>query len=367
MKYLAGLLIIMMSFTACLEKESTTQSTTEEGKTAQLEAPACPPCAEAAQATTECPDKSEVLAKVNGENITDDEVYQVIKPRLKKIESQIFDIKLGSLKGVIEDKLIDNEAKKQNVSPEELLKTEVLSKVEDPTEAEIETYYNLFKKNLNNQPLEKVRPNLVAQIKATKLQAERDKFVKTLKQDAKIEILMERPRVEVSADDDPSQGDPNAPIQLVEFSEFQCPFCKRSRPTIKRILEEYKGKVHYVFRDFPLSFHKQAPIAAEAANCAGDQGKYWEYNTTIFENQRNIQTSDLQDYAKKLGLDMKKFTQCLDSGKFKDEIQKDIQDGAKAGVSGTPAYFINGIFLSGAQPFENFKEIIDEELDRLKK
>lgn len=308
-------------------------------------------------------DNSGILARINGEPITDAEVTERVKNNLRRLESQVFDIKNDGLWDLIEEKLLSKEAEKRKVSVDELLKSEVEGKVEEPTEQEIESFYSMFKKRFNDQPLDKVRGQLVTQIKGTKKGSLYAKFIDQIKKDAKIEVLLERPRIEVSVDDDPSQGGkPNAPIVLIEFSDFQCPFCKKTRPTITKIMETYKNKVHYVFRDFPLSFHKQAEKAAEAANCAGDQNKYWPYNTLLWEKQGNLQPDQLREYAKELGLNEKKFNECLDSGKFAQEIEKDQQEGMQVGVSGTPAYFINGIFVSGAQPFEKFQEIIDSEL-----
>ncbi len=356
MKHLVLIFLSLVLFSACKPQSGATGAGTTGS--AQQPSTTTPP----AQATTATAPSTEqtVWAKINGESVNDAEVYEQVKSRLKKLESQIFDIKRGGLNDVIEEKLLKSEADKRHVSVDDLLKKE--AKVEEPSEQEIQTFYSMFKEKFGDQTLDKVKPQLVAQIKSTRAAAVREQFIDKLKKDAKIEILMQRPRIEVSVDDDPSQGKKDAPITLIEFSEYQCPFCKRTRPTIQKIMDTYKDKVQYVFRDFPLSFHKQAPVAALAANCANEQGKYWEYNKELFEQQPNLSDDNLKEYAKKLGLNTKKFDECLGSGKYQSEIDKDIQDGSNAGVTGTPAYFINGIFISGAQPFENFKEIIDEEL-----
>ena len=167
-------------------------------------------------------------------------------------------------------------------------------------------------------------------------------------------------------DDDPVKGDINAPVTIVEFSDFECPFCERYySQTYKQIDEQYiqTGKVRYVFRDYPLSFHPDAQKAAEAAQCADDQGKFWEMHDMIFENQHAMGVSNLKSYAEGMGLDTQLFNQCLDSGEYSQEVLDDQQDGARLGVSGTPSFFINGKMLVGAQPFETFKEAIEAELD----
>lgn len=170
-------------------------------------------------------------------------------------------------------------------------------------------------------------------------------------------------KVEVSVDDDPSIGPEDAPVTIVEFSDFECPYCGKVVPTVKQILKEYEGKVRLVFRDFPLGFHQNAQKAAEAAECADDQDKFWEYHYKLFENQKALDVSSLKQYAKDLGLDSSEFNTCLDSGKHEEEVKKDMAEGQSYGVSGTPAFFINGIKVSGAQPFGNFASIIDSELE----
>jgi len=168
----------------------------------------------------------------------------------------------------------------------------------------------------------------------------------------------------VSVDDDPGWGPEDAPVTIIEFSDFQCPFCSRfftqAYPQIK---QAYEGKVRFVYRDFPLaSIHENAQKAAEAGECADDQGKFWDYHDMMFSNPTALDVTSLKGYASQLGLDSGAFDQCLDSGKYTEEVQKDYQDGISYGVTGTPAFFVNGLLVVGAQPFANFKAIIDAAL-----
>lgn len=373
MKKIVLMSIASLLMVSCQQDKAQSQSQPEgQSKTAVTKPAASTPSVPPAQAVVPqntppppagTPSSApQVLATINGVNVTDDEVTARVKDRLAKLDNQIYEIKKSGLDDIVEEKLLQAEADRLKVSVDELIKTEIQSKIESPSDEEVQSFYNSYKKKLNDRPLESVKTEIVNQIRNTKQAKAYNGYIASLRQSAKVEMFMKRPRVAVSAKGAPSKGNPNAPIQIIEFSEFQCPFCKKTRPTIEQILTTYKDKVHYSFRDFPLSFHKLARKAAVAAHCAGAQGKYWEYNDMLFENQRELGLESLKKYAKDLGLDSNKFEACLVSDTYEDMIDESMADAAKAGVTGTPAYFINGIFISGAQPFEKFQEIIDEEL-----
>lgn len=171
-------------------------------------------------------------------------------------------------------------------------------------------------------------------------------------------------RYKVPVDDDPYYGPENAEITIVEFSDFQCPYCRKWYSEVyPRLLDTYSGKIKFVYRDFPLtSIHPDAFPAAEAANCAGDQGVYWPYHDKLFGMELGLGTDAYQQYAEQLGVNMDQFNACLDEGKYKEEIQADFEFAAQLGVRSTPTFFINGIAVVGAQPFEVFQQVIDKEL-----
>ena len=173
--------------------------------------------------------------------------------------------------------------------------------------------------------------------------------------------------VDVSEDDDPVMGDEDADVTIIEFSDYQCPFCEKFySQTLPLLKKDYidTGKVKLVYRDYPLPFHPFAEKAAEAANCAGEQGKYFAMHDKIFDNQASLSVDNLKLWAQQIGLDANKFNSCLDSGKMAAEVAKDLADANAAGASGTPTFFINGKRLVGAQPFAAFKTVIDEELSK---
>lgn len=302
------------------------------------------------------------LATLNGEAITEKDVMLKAKNRMMKLTSEMYNIKKQALDEIIDDRVLENEAKKQGLTPDKLLQN-VAEKSAMPSDKEANVIFEMQKNGMyKGKNFDDVKGEIKARLGGQKKRFAINEYIDNLRKSANIKINLERPTVEVSVDDDPSQGDPKAPITLIEFSEFQCPFCKRTRATLSKILDTYKGKIHYVFRDFPLSFHQQAKPAAIAANCANKQNKYWEFNAKLFENQQKLGNALYQSLAKDAGLDLDAFNKCLKDKTVANEIDMDQEDGMSVGVSGTPAYFINGKFLSGAQPFEAFKEIIDEEL-----
>ncbi|HEX4802667.1 MAG TPA: thioredoxin domain-containing protein, partial [Myxococcaceae bacterium] len=174
-------------------------------------------------------------------------------------------------------------------------------------------------------------------------------------------VLAPAARIDVPADS-PSRGGKWAKVTIVEWSDFQCPFCKAVVPTLNKIEQAYGENVRVVFRHQPLSMHQNARLAAEASMAAHEQGKFWDYHDKLFSNQSSLDRASLEQYAGELGLDMVRFKAALDSGRFKAKVDSDAAAGAAVGASGTPAFFINGRQLMGAVPFENFKAMIDEEL-----
>jgi protein-disulfide isomerase len=210
-----------------------------------------------------------------------------------------------------------------------------------------------------------VKPEIVKMLTEQTKREKAQALFTDLKTKADMQTMLPEKRVEVEAVG-PAKGPEGAPVTIVEFSDFQCPFCGKAKTTVDEVMKSYEGKVRLVFRQFPLSFHENAPKAAEAAACAADQNKFWEYHDKLFANQQALKVDDLKKHAADLGLDAARFNECLDSGKKAELVKKDQDAGAKVGVTGTPAFFINGIALSGAVPAEEFKSIIDAELKKKK-
>ena len=170
-------------------------------------------------------------------------------------------------------------------------------------------------------------------------------------------------RVNVSTDGQPSIGPQDAPVTIVEFSDYQCPYCQQwYQEVYDKLLASYPGKIRFVYRDLPLPMHPEAIPAAEAADCAGEQGAYWKFHDALFSGKYTLGRTAFEQYAADLGLDTTAFSACLDDHRYQAEVQANASDAARLGLTGTPSFFINGRILIGALPFESFKAIIDEEL-----
>lgn len=309
-------------------------------------------------------DPAKTVATVNGKPITEGEVLTAVASDMKKLQGEIYKIERAGLDQLIDKKLIEEAAAKEGKNADSYLDNYVKENVKEPTEEEVKKYYEFRKKQMGDKSFDEVKKNIEDFLVANQKNALQRQLLGKLRKDANVKIELEPPRVEIEVGNSPTMGKKGAPVTVVEFSDYQCPFCSRARPTINQIVEAYPNEVLYVFKDFPLSFHKDAQKAHEAAHCAGDQGKYWEMNKEIFANQKALSISDLKGYAKKIGLNMSKFDKCLNENKYEKSVQASIQEGAQAGVSGTPAFFVNGVLISGARPFADFKQAIDSELNK---
>jgi protein-disulfide isomerase len=308
------------------------------------------------------------LAEVNGQPITEEEIDKAIAGQLSKLNEQIYTLRQQRVEATFRDRLLAQEAARRKVSVPKLLDAEVTSKVGVVTEEEVEQFYQANKGPFGTADEMEIREQIRGRLQAQKISAQREAFVQSLRKNAKVTINLQPPpviRAEVSTAGAPAKGPANAPITIVEFTDFHCPFCKRVLPTLQEIEAKYGDKVRVVFRDYPLDqLHPGARKAHEAARCAAEQGKFWAYHDVLFDKGPKSSPDDLKTYARQVGLDLAKFDRCLASGKPRELVQKDIDEGARLGVSGTPAVFINGELLSGAQPLESFVRVVDRELAR---
>jgi protein-disulfide isomerase len=305
------------------------------------------------------------VAIVDGKPITSADLEALAGSQLAQIRSQEYQIKKRALDELIARKLAEKEAAARGISTDELMRTEIEAKVPAITEAEQKAFYEQNKARMGNTAEADALKQIEAYLRQQKVRERQVAFVNDLKAKTPVRVMLEPPRTLVATGaDDPVKGAATAPVTIVEFSDFQCPFCSRVNPTLKQVEDKYGDKVRVVFRNFPLlQIHPFASKAAEAASCAADQGKFWEMHDKLFANQQKLAVDDLKAHATELGLKADVFNQCLDSGKKEAEWKKDMDEGASYGLTGTPAFFINGRLISGAQPLEAFTAIIDEELE----
>jgi len=318
-------------------------------------------------------DSSQVLAIVNGQAITEADVRAASSDQLKEAESeyqkqladlerehkkQLYDVIKDGLDQLIENKLVAAEAAARGVTD-----AAILAEIKAPavTEADVDAFYEENKERLS-RPKAEMAARIKSYLEGQSQQQVRTDFFDGLKSKYKVDIKLEPIRVTVAATG-PAVGPVNAPVTIVEFSDFQCPFCQRLFPTMQQVAAKYGDKVRIVFRQFPLKIHANAAKAAEASLCANEQGKFWELHDAMFKGH-DLTVEKLKASAASLGLDSDAFDKCLDSGRTAATVQNDLEDGAAAGVSGTPALFINGRVISGAVPLEEITPVIDDELRR---
>jgi len=314
------------------------------------------------------PQTSEPLAIFAGEPIYENQLPAAEQAQLQRMLQQVYGVRRRALQTVLNKKLLEAEAKKRGGSVEDLVKSEVDSKVADPSDDEVKAHYQAHQGQIN-QPFDEAKEKIRKELKDQEIQKARVAYVQGLMQrsisDGGVVVLIKPPKVEVSFDPARLRGDPKAPITIVEFSDYSCPYCRQAESTVNELLVKYQGKIKFGYRDFPLrQMHPHAELAAEAARCAGEQNKYWEYHDLLFANPDKQGRDDLIAQARGLQLDDKRFDECLSSGRYKPQIEQDIQLGMHSGVLSTPEFFVNGTSLHGAQPAQAFEKIINRELSK---
>lgn len=309
--------------------------------------------------------KDEVAAYVGESPITVAELDAKILKTNMKLAQSLYEARRAAVDDVIIDRALGAEAKTKGVLVEQLLREKVVAKAAPVSDADVQAYFDANKGKMGGKTMEQVGPQIKQFLAGQKETEARNAILTQLKSSANVRITLDAPRVEIKlAANDPIKGPKDAKVTIVEYSDFQCPFCSRGAAAMTQVAEAYKDKVRIVFRDNPLPMHNRAVQAAEAAQCANEQGKFWEFHDKLFGNQQGMSDDDFKKHATDLGLNVDAFTACYTSGKFKADVQNDMKEGGQAGVTGTPAFFVNGRFVNGAQPFEAFKTIIDDELSK---
>jgi len=344
------ILATLLTFTACPKAPQSGQSQSESQTTSQ----AC-----------ETPDDPQkIAAEVYGKTITEGELEQAISTDLYELRNNIYRLKERQLDEMIGKIVLEKEAARLKLSVNELMDKEVKRRSQKVTQRDINDFYEKNKDHLKGTK-DQFKDRIQSFLERERFNEAYQKYVDQLKKRARVKTYLakpERPRVELSLTPAPTKGKEDAKVKIVEFSDFECPFCGGLIEKLDNVLNKYKRHVSLTFKAYPLSMHKNAPLAHQASLCAHDQGKFWPYHDILFKNQKQLERSHLEDHAGKLKLDLQKFKQCLDSGEKFAKVQKEMQEGNQAGVRSTPTLFINGKILVGNVPQEAIEEVVNEEL-----
>lgn len=332
-----------------------------------VEAAAPAPAAPAAKAPAAAAAEGQappVVAKVGDWQLTIREVNQFLVSQLYELNLQAYKLQMQVVQDRLAEQMLSLEAKEQKTTLDELLKREVEAKTPKVTDEELAKFMEANKARFPNGG-EGMQDKVRAFMQEKAFEKARDEYLVLLMKKFKAQILFPppmAPRFKVPGPDDLVKGKSGAPVTIHEFSDFQCPYCSRALPVLKEVEKAYPDQVRIVYRHYPLPNHDKAPKAGEAAQCAADQGKFWEMHDLLFASQDKLEVADLKKKAEQLKLDAAKFNKCLDGGQHAKRVAQDRDIGDQLGISGTPTFLVNGLKLVGAVPIEQFKKVIDEEL-----
>ncbi len=303
-------------------------------------------------------DDSGVVAEIAGRKVTASELEEREAAKLLQARYKYYVAERDALEQYIDDELLEMQAKKESVSLDELFKRHVSVNVQDPTEDQLRFYYEGVQ---TDESYEEARSNIINTVHQLRMKKARDAYIAELRGEYGVVVELSQPSAQVEVAHAPRLGSEKAPVQIIEFADYECPYCQKVSGDINRIREQFGDQVSFVYKDFPLPMHPLAARAAEAAHCAGEQGKFWEFHDALFQSKR-LQIPDLKQQALDLKLDAARFDQCLDSGEQIAPVKKDAQEGQRLGLLGTPSFFVNGHFMSGAIGYIKLREAVLQEL-----
>jgi protein-disulfide isomerase len=303
-------------------------------------------------------DNSSVVAEIAGHKITAGELEEKEAAKLLQARYKYYVAQRDALEQYIDDQLLEMQAKKESVSLDELFKRHVSINVQEPTEDQLRFYYEGVQ---TDESYDEARSNIINTVHQLRMKKARDAYIAELRGEYGVVVELSQPSAHVEVANAARLGSEKAPVQIVEFADYECPYCQKVSADLNRIREQFGDQVSVVYKDFPLPMHPLAARAAEAARCAGEQGQFWEFHDALFQNKR-LQIPDLKQQARDLKLDGARFDQCLDSGEQIATVKKDAQEGQRLGLLGTPSFFVNGHFMSGAIGYIKLREAVLQEL-----
>jgi protein-disulfide isomerase len=307
------------------------------------------------------------VATVDGDvAVTSEQLDAAVANKLLQVRVREYEIRRAALDAILESKLIVRRAKQLGITIDELLRREVSAKTREVTSEELDSAYATVQGQVKTLPLAEGKAKLAELMQQRRTETRRAEFLNELRQQLHVRVLLDPPRVAVDVADAPSDGPADAAVTIVEFSDFQCPYCGREAETLRTVRKMYRDSVRIVYRHFPLPIHPDAPKAAEAGACAAEQGRFWTFANALFAHQKQLGVEELKKHAETARLDVEKFSSCLDSGRHLTTWKRDHTAGEALGVTGTPALFVNGRPIYGAQPLSALTRVIDEELQRVR-
>jgi protein-disulfide isomerase len=310
------------------------------------------------------PAADQVVAEIDGQPITLAELDHKLVERMP--QDRVFEMRRQVLDEMVAERLLDKEARARGVTAEQLAKTEIEGKATPVGEGDVQELFMRSGLATRGATLEEYRSRIEQSIKTQRVAERRAAFSQELRAKAKVNVILQEPRAQITIPADaPMLGPATAPITLVEFLDYECPYCHRVQGVVEQVLKQFPGKVRFVHRDFPLDdIHPQAMKAARAARCAGEQGKFWQYHKRLLVEPGH-DDENLRNKAAAEGLNEGKFQTCLASNRYDAAIRQAADQGRELGVSGTPTFFVNGRRLVGIRSAEDFAKLIEEELKRI--
>jgi protein-disulfide isomerase len=304
-------------------------------------------------------DHSALVAEVNGDKLTVSDLEQKEATELLQSRYKYYQAERKALDDLIDQHLLEMQASKENLTVDQLIQREVTSKVKaDPTDDQLRVYYEGVD---TDQPFEAMREQILQHIQEARRTKVRATYVKSLRSQAQITIALASPTAPVEQTHSPVRGNRDAPVVLVEFADYQCPYCQKIHPDLEKLQKEYGNRLALVYKDYPLPMHPYAQKAAEAARCAGVQGKFWEFHDMLFAGKK-LQPADLREQARTLNLDEGRFDKCLVEGAEAADVEKDAAEARSLGITGTPSFFINGHFFSGGLSYTALRDMVEQQL-----
>jgi protein-disulfide isomerase len=300
-----------------------------------------------------------VVAEVNGVKLTVSDLEQEESGKLLQAHNQYYQAEKKALEDLIEKRLLQQKAKHEGLSVDQLVDRDIKSQVQDPTEDQLRVYYEGLE---TDQPYDAVRAKILEKIRQVRTDRARAAYVKFLRAQSNVVVELASPSANVNLENAYTLGSKHARVTLVEFADYECPYCQKVASDLKKLQDEFGDKLAFVFKDYPLPMHSHAQKAAEAARCAGKQGKFWEYHDELFRS-RQLDVDRLKADALALHLDDSQFGKCLDSGEESADVQRDREEGVKLGLSGTPSFFVNGHFYSGALDYTALHQIVEQQIE----